>query len=64
MLKKTPSRVFNKDEVIEKFLLHIAGLIKYWGDEQRRAPTQERLEGLAHSILVALDGRSASLPAL
>jgi len=64
MLNKTRSREFSKDEVIEKFLLHIAGLINCWGDEQRRTSSQERLEGLAHSILVALDGRSASLPAL
>ncbi|HET9098857.1 MAG TPA: hypothetical protein VFN62_00575, partial [Acidobacteriaceae bacterium] len=39
-----------------------ANLINYWGDEQRRITSQGRLEGLAHSILVTLDGYSANLP--
>jgi hypothetical protein len=62
MWEKTTSREYTADEVIEKFLLHIANLINYWSDEQRRITSQERLEGLAHSILVTLDGYSANLP--
>lgn len=62
MKEKDSCREYTRDEVIEKFLLHIADLINYWGDEQRGVTSQERLEGLAHSILVALDGCSANLP--
>ena len=48
--------------MIEKFLLHLANLINYSGDEQRRITSQARLEGLSHSILVTLDGYSANFP--
>jgi len=37
-------------------------LIKYWAHESRRAKAEEKLEGLAYSMLVMIDGGS-SLPA-
>jgi hypothetical protein len=93
-------RMYIRDEVQEKFLKHIAGMIDYWasvelGDSrlgESRHPRgclrrrfqkfilrivtlpapwvcvqfekqmRRRLEGLAHSILVALDGNAMALP--
>lgn len=52
---------YSADEVLEKFLRHVERLVEYWhgidGDCRRR------MEGLAFSILTALDGGAADLPA-
>lgn len=45
----------------KKFLLQIWCLIKYWNKQKDLIP-QKKLEGLAHSILVILDGENAHLP--
>jgi hypothetical protein len=51
------------DEVRNNFLDHVRGIVEYWNDESRvKSSTKERLEGVAFSILVALDGGSAGLP--
>jgi len=47
-------------ELRDKFLGYINEMIEYW-DEQD-ASSRAKLEGLAHSILVAIDGESATLP--
>jgi hypothetical protein len=53
---------YGVDEVRAKFLTHVAGLIQYWDEAERGGSQRERLEGLAHSILVALDGNAMALP--
>ncbi len=57
------SRPYTKDEVRQEFLDHIRGMIRYWdSDVVSGSKTRaDRLEGLAFSILVMLDGES-SLP--
>ena len=61
MPKTTAARAFTSDEVQEKFLVHIAGLIEIW-ENTDEGSLRARLEGLAHNILAALDGTSAALP--
>ena len=56
------SREYTKEEVKEQFLNHVRMLIEYWDKESAKETQTERLEGLAFSILSAIDGESASLP--
>lgn len=58
---KTP-RVYSQDEVREHFLTHVVALIQYWSELPGVGSPRQRLEGLAHSILVALDGCATALP--
>lgn len=62
MSKASTPRMFTCDEVREQFLMHVAALVQYWDELKIGIPVRERLEGLAHSILVALDGNAAALP--
>lgn len=55
-------RPFTEAEVRAKFLRYIHGLVDYWYKEDRRPDPREKLEGLAFSILVMLDGEAAALP--
>ncbi len=55
-------RVYTADEVRTRFLTHVAGLIQYWDEVERGGSQRERLEGVVHSILVALDGNAIALP--
>lgn len=55
-------RVYTQDEIRRKFLTHIAALVQFWSDLPEGGPVDQRLEGLAHSILVALDGYAVALP--
>jgi hypothetical protein len=55
-------RVHTVGEVRAKFLTHVAGPIQYWDEVESGGSQGERLEGLAHSILVALDGKAMALP--
>ena len=51
------------DECRDEFMAHVRALVDYWSDEDRRkGDCHSRLSGLAHSILVAIDGGS-ELPA-
>lgn len=54
-------REYTSKEVTEQFMQHIATMIDYW-DRTPGHSSREKLEGLAHSILCALDGCSAHLP--
>lgn len=56
------SREFTEEETREAFLNHIRELVDYW-DTADKETTKEKLNGLAFSILVALDGEAVSLPA-
>lgn len=59
--KRTPGQI-TRDEARYLFLRHVADLVDYWSDENRVCDPREKLEGLAFSILTALDGCSAGLP--
>lgn len=52
------SEAKDKEELIEEFIDHIHSLIDYWENEERSPTSKEKLEGLAFSILVTLDGGS------
>jgi hypothetical protein len=56
-------RVLTQQEVRDQFLTHVAVMIDYWERIPNGGSLQERLEGLVHSLLVALDGNSTALPA-
>ena len=56
-------REYTEDEVREKFLKHIIDLIGYWHNLPAEKTMRERMEGLAFSILVSLDGESLAVPA-
>jgi hypothetical protein len=55
-------RVYTREEVRQQFLDHIATQVQYWDDPNLNQSQDERLSGLAFSILVALDGCSTALP--
>lgn len=50
------------DEIRDEFIAAIQQYIDYWEKEPSVKTPRERLEGLAHSILVLLDGCSSDLP--
>lgn len=56
------SREKTVEEVRSDFLNHIKIMISCW-DNLSNKTTKEKLEGLAFSILVALDGEAGILPA-
>lgn len=55
-------REMTEEEVRERFLRHVASLVDYWESETRAESLRARLEGLAFSMLVAIDGGAAGLP--
>ena len=55
-------RAFTTEEVRAKFIDRVAQMTRYWENESRAPTTREKLEGLAHSMLVMLDGGSVGLP--
>lgn len=56
------SREYTEDEIREKFLKHVHGIIRYWLNESRTPDTKEKMEGAVFSILVLLDGGSCGSP--
>lgn len=59
---KDEPREMTEDEVRDVFLNHIRDLITYWHDEARAADCRAKMEGLAFSILVMLDGGAGLIP--
>ena len=57
------SRELTPKEVQDKFLDYTESILQYWLNESRCSTQEERMSGLVHSILVAIDGEAASLPA-
>lgn len=58
------SREYTRDEMGDMFMDHVRACVEFWsGDLKEQHTTRERLSGLAHSILVAIDGCSGGLPA-
>jgi hypothetical protein len=55
------SRELTPEEVRERFLRHVNGLVDYW-DKVEKDTTKEKLRGLAFSILGTLDGCSGDIP--
>ena len=56
-------RPMTREEMRNAFLQHIRDMVEYWDLHAPHGSRKERLEGLAFSILVALDGESMALPA-
>ena len=56
-------RELTNDEMKTHFLSYIHDLVEYWEKEDRTPAVRDKLEGLAFSILNAIDGGSAELPA-
>lgn len=54
-------REYTVGEIRKQFLEHIRGLVNYWDGIPEKTIT-EKLEGLAFSILVVLDGGAMGLP--
>ena len=54
----------SKKEVKEDFLNHVSLMVNYWEKVKidKDEDVKERLEGLAFSILVAIDGGAMALP--
>lgn len=61
------SRAYTEEEIRDQFLRHVRTLSRYWAGldgsnvEEDRS-TEDRLDGLAFSILAAIDGSSTWLP--
>lgn len=56
------SREYTQEEIERFFLEYLWQTIAYWDRQTDRTP-RGKMEGLTHSILVALDGMSSQLPA-
>lgn len=57
------SRQLTTDEVRERLLDHFHMIVKYWASVEGPKSLEDRMNGLAFSMLAALDGTSADLPA-
>lgn len=55
-------RAYTEEEIRAKFISHIQSLVKYWHSESRTPDTLGKLEGLAFSIMSAIDGSAVALP--
>lgn len=54
---------YTKQEMRHMFVSQICDNIDYWLNEARAEDARTKLEGLAFSILVMLDGEAADIPA-
>jgi len=61
MKRKDKPREYTMEEVREIFLNHVNNMVHFWND-QDEGNQLDRLNGLAFSILVALDGGSSGCP--
>ena len=55
------TRPLTEEEVRMNFLRHIKGMVKYWAVQPHQT-IDEKLDGLAFSILVAIDGEAGGPP--
>ena len=62
MKNPTVPREYTTDEIRDIFLNHVRGLVQYWEKESRAETSLKKLEGLAFSMLVALDGCAYDCP--
>lgn len=56
------SREYTEEEIRAKFLMNVWSILNYWKNESRAKTIDEKMEGLAFSILVMLDGGNAMMP--
>lgn len=61
-MTKDKPREWTEDEIRERLLRHVWDMVEYWADRPGK-PIEERLSGLAFSILAALDGCAMAIPA-
>lgn len=54
-------REYTEAEVRERFLDYVRAISRYWADLPNQT-AQERCDGVAFSIMVALDGETLGLP--
>lgn len=52
-----------REQVIDRFLAHINGVAEYAEKESRWATPREKIRGAIFSVLAAIDGSAAMLPA-
>ena len=57
-----PPRQFTEPEVRHKFLIHLRNIVESWADETGKTD-RDKCEGVAFSILSAIDGCSIAIPA-
>ena len=62
MTEENQPREYNEDEVRAQFLRHVNELVRYWENEARKPDSLSKLEGLAFSIMSAIDGCAGDLP--
>lgn len=60
------SRAYTEEEIKNKILHHLAHLVDYWSDNDiiKRETTKERMQGLVHSMLAFMGGRTLGCCAL
>ena len=56
------SVTLSAEEARVVFVQHVAGVVEYWENEKGSLSNRERLEGVAFSILTALDGGRLMMP--
>lgn len=56
------SVTLSAEEARVVFVQHVAGVVEYWENEKGSLSNRERLEGVAFSILTALDGSGLTMP--
>lgn len=57
-----PSVTLTSEEASVVFVQHVASIVEYWENEKGPLTNRERLEGVAVSILTALDGSGLTMP--
>lgn len=62
MIDEKKSRKYSKKEVIQNFVLYVKNCVNYWQKENKAPKVKDKLEGLAFSILVGIDGEAGDLP--
>jgi hypothetical protein len=55
-------RQYTKEEARDLFLKQVRAYIDYWENESRQPTIRQKLEGLAFSIMVLIDGEAATVP--
>lgn len=55
-------RAYTVEEVRTEFLTHLAYMVEYWDKVDIGTDQLDRMQGLVHSVLAALDGCAMALP--
>lgn len=57
------SKKLTRPQIIDRFLAHINGVAEYAEKESRWKTPREKIRGAIFSVLAAIDGSAAALPA-